>query len=94
MLGGCEAPTLCMPPACRQFESCYAGIQRFLRAADLDRLFMSVQTSGEIGKGVEIICLRSDLATAKGLDMIAQSYADRILDFDHECARMRGRLMA
>ena len=82
----------------RKGERSHPGAVRFLRAVDPNDLYLSVQTLGEIRKGVEIIRLRGDLPQAlrleEWLEMITLTYADRILDFDHECAQMWGRLMA
>lgn len=82
----------------RKGDRAHAGVVRFLRTADPDSLFLPVQTLGELRKGVETIRLRRDLYQAQRLeqwlDLVVQSYGDRILDFDHECAQMWGRLMA
>jgi predicted nucleic acid-binding protein len=82
----------------RKGERAHPGVVRFLRAADPDALFLSVQTLGELRKGVETIRLRRDLDQAQRLehwlDVIVRTYGDRVLDFDHESAQMWGRLMA
>lgn len=82
----------------RKGDRADAGVVRFLQTADPDSLFLPVQTLGELRKGVETIRLRRDLDQAQRLeqwlDIVVQSYGDRILDFDHECAQMWGRLMA
>jgi predicted nucleic acid-binding protein len=82
----------------RKGERANAGVVRFIQTATAEHLFLPVQTVGEIRKGVEIIRLRRDFTQAQRieqwLELIIQSYADRILDFDHECAQMWGRLMA
>ena len=79
-------------------DRAHTGVVRFLRTTDADSLFLPVQTLGELRKGVETIRLRRDLDQAhrleQWLDLVVQSYGDRILDFDHECAQMWGRLMA
>jgi predicted nucleic acid-binding protein len=75
-----------------------AGVLRFLGSADPDGLYLAVQTLGELRKGTEIIRRRGDLDQAERLEqwlaVILRDYADRLLDFDHECAQMWGRLMA
>ena len=82
----------------RKGDRANAGVVQFLRTADPDNLFLPVQTLGELRQGVENIRLRKDFDQAKRLeewlDIIVRSYGDRILDFDHECAQMWGRLMA
>ena len=82
----------------RKGDRAHVGVVLFLRTADPDSLFLPVQTLGELRKGVEIIRLRRDLEQAQRLeqwlDLVVQSYDDRILNFDHECAQMWGRLMA
>lgn len=74
------------------------GVRRFLNTVDADLLYLPVQTIGELRKGVETIRLRRDLEQAQRLaqwlDLIVTDYADRILDFDQECAQMWGRLVA
>ena len=82
----------------RKGDRAHAGVLRFLRSVDPNYLYLAVQTLGELRKGVEVIRLRSDIEQAqrleRWLEMITQSYRDRILDFDLECAQMWGRLMA
>lgn len=64
-------------------------------AADL---YLSVQTIGEIRRGVENIRARGDQAQAARLEtwlnLIVDEYADRILVFDTDCAQVWGRLMS
>jgi predicted nucleic acid-binding protein len=82
----------------RKGDRAHAGVVRFLRTAAPDSLFLPVQTLGELRRGVENIRLRRDLDQAQRLeqwlDLVVQSYGDRILDFDHECAQMWGCLLA
>ena len=82
----------------RKGERANQGVVRFLRAADPGTLFLPVQTLGELRKGIETIRLRRDLDQAQRLeqwlDVIVRTYRDQVLDFDHECAQMWGRLMA
>jgi predicted nucleic acid-binding protein len=74
------------------------GVQKFFRTADPVDLYLSVQTIGEIRRGLENIRHRSDLLQAKKLekwlDLLVTDYADRILNFDQECAQVWGRLMS
>lgn len=82
----------------RKGERAHAGVVRFLRTVDPDSLFLPVQTLGELRRGAETIRLRRDIDQAQRLeqwlDQVVQFYGDRILDFDHECAQMWGRLLA
>lgn len=74
------------------------GVQRFWKSADPAGLYLSVQTVGEIRRGLENIRQRGDLPQARKLEQwlnrIVQDYADRILDFDLDCAQVWGRLMS
>lgn len=74
------------------------GVLEFFQTADAGDLYLSVQTIGEIRRGLENIRRRGDLPQAKKLekwlDLIVTGYADRILSFDEECAQVWGRLMS
>ena len=74
------------------------GVLQFFQTADAGDLYLSVQTIGEIRRGLENIRRRGDLPQAKRLekwlDLIVTDYADRILSFDEECAQVWGRLMS
>jgi predicted nucleic acid-binding protein len=74
------------------------GVQRFFQAIEAEGLYLSVQTIGEIRRGLENIRRRGDLPQArkleKWLDLVVADYADRILSFDEECAQVWGRLMS
>jgi len=74
------------------------GVREFFRVADPADLYISVQTIGEIRRGLENIRHRGDLPQArkleKWLETVVGSYADRILGFDMECAQVWGRLMS
>jgi predicted nucleic acid-binding protein len=82
----------------RKGNRAHPGAVRFLRTADPEALYLSVQTLGELRQGVETIRLRQDHDQTHRLELwlnlVVQSYGDRILDFDHECAQMWGHLMA
>lgn len=75
-----------------------AGVRQFFKTADATDLYLSVQTVGEIRRGLENIRHRGDLPQArkleKWLDLVTTDYADRILAFDEECAQVWGRLMS
>ena len=74
------------------------GVQRFFRAVEAENLYLSVQTTGEIRRGLENIRHRGDLPQArkleKWLDLVVADYGDRILGFDEECAQVWGRLLS
>ena len=74
------------------------GVQEFFKKTDATDLYLSVQTIGEIRRGLENIRRRGDLPQArkleKWLDLVVTDYADRILSFDEECAQVWGRLMS
>lgn len=74
------------------------GVQKFFQTIDAEDLYLSVQTLGEIRRGLENIRHRGDLPQVKKLekwiDLVVADYADRILSFDEECAQVWGRLMS
>lgn len=75
-----------------------AGVQEFFQTADATDIYLSAQTIGEIRRGLENIRRRGDLSQTrkleKWLDLVVSDYADKILDFDEECAQVWGRLMS
>ncbi len=74
------------------------GVQNFWQTVDDSELYLSVQTIGEIRRGIENIKRRGDASQAgkleAWLDLIVEEYSDRILSFDGECAQVWGRLMS
>lgn len=74
------------------------GVRRFWQTVDEADVYLSVQTIGEIRRGLENIRRRGDVPQArkleKWLDRIVIDYADRILDFDKDCAQVWGKLMS
>jgi predicted nucleic acid-binding protein len=74
------------------------GVQRFWKSVDPAGLYLSVQTVGEIRRGLENIRQRGDLPQARKLEQwlnrVVQDYADRILDFDLDCTQVWGKLMS
>lgn len=74
------------------------GVQRFWKSVDPAGLYLSVQTVGEIRRGLENVRQRGDLPQARKLEQwlnrVVQDYADRILDFDLDCAQVWGKLMS
>ena len=81
----------------RKGDKANRGTQAFWRSADLDAIYLPVQSIGEIRRGVEIVKRRGDSAQAKMLETWLQTltteYADRILSFDDDCAQVWGCLM-
>lgn len=82
----------------RKGKKANPGVQQFFQAIDAADLYLSVQTIGEIRRGLENIRHRGDMPQAKKLekwlDLVTTDYADRILSFDEECAQVWGRLMS
>jgi len=74
------------------------GVQEFFQTTDVDGLYISAQTIGEIRRGLENIRHRGDLPQTRmleaWLDGVVADYADKILFFDVECAQVWGRLMS
>lgn len=82
----------------RKGRKANAGVRKFWQTADAAGLYLSVQTIGEIRRGMENIRHRGDLPQAgeleKWLNQVMNEYADRILDFDEDCAQIWGKLMS
>jgi len=82
----------------REGEKANPGVRKLFQATSAADLYLSVQTVGEIRRGLENIRHRGDLPQArkleKWLDLVVTDYADRILSFDEECAQVWGRLMS
>lgn len=82
----------------RKAAKANAGVINFFRTQRPTDLYVSVQTIGEIRRGVENIRQRGDVDQAKRLEewlgLILTDYADRILNFDADCAQVWGRLMS
>lgn len=74
------------------------GVVAFFDAVDTanEPIYLSVITSGELRRGVELISDRGDLDQASLLEnwltTILSEFADRILAFDAEAAQVWGRL--
>jgi predicted nucleic acid-binding protein len=82
----------------RKGERANPGVRKFWQAANGQDIYLSVQTIGEIRRGLENIRRRGDLPQARQLEawleVLVGQYADRILDFDQECAQVWGKLMS
>ncbi|MBL8466866.1 type II toxin-antitoxin system VapC family toxin [Methyloversatilis discipulorum] len=75
-----------------------AGVLAFFAALDPQHIHLTVQTRGELRRGLENIRGRGDHAQAtrleSWLDDITTGYADRILGFDLDCAQVWVKLMS
>jgi toxin FitB len=82
----------------RKGKTANLGVQRFWQSVDDADVYLSVQTIGEIRRGIANIEYRGDLAQArkleKWLDLVVTNYSDRILGFDEACAQVWGKLMS
>ncbi len=82
----------------RKGKKANLGVQKFFQMIEAEELYLSVQTIGEIRRGLENIRHRGDLPQAKKLekwlDVVVTNYDYRILSFDQECAQVWGRLMS
>ena len=83
----------------RKGQKANRGVSGFFTAnAGESRMYLAVQTIGELRQGVEKIKARGDEAQAKmlekWLDAMIQDYSDKILDFDEVSAQVWGRLMS
>lgn len=82
----------------RKGKKANAGVVAFFQDTDPAALYLSVQTLGEIRRGVENIRHRGDALQATQLEnwlnLLGADYADRILGFDGECAQVWGCLMS
>lgn len=83
----------------RKGRKANSGVRGFFATnADEGRMYLAVQTIGELRQGVEKIRARGDETQAmlleKWLDATLQGYSDKILAFDQESAQVWGRLMS
>lgn len=82
----------------RKGKKANQGVQEFWRSVDPDAVYLSVQTVGEIRRGIENIKNRGDASQAQVLEqwmnVVVTEYGDRILAFDEDCAQVWGRLMS
>lgn len=74
------------------------GVLAFFAALEDEEIYLSVQTIGEIRRGLENIRGRGDRQQAERLetwlDFVVAEYSDRILGFDLDCAQVWGKLMS
>ena len=74
------------------------GVVQFFRSTQAAERYLSVQTLGEVRRGIENIRARGDHTQAVRLETwvtrVMEEYADRALAFDTDCAQVWGRLMS
>lgn len=82
----------------RKGRNANAGVREFWQSVDNADLYIAVQSIGAIRRGLENIRQRGDALQARKLeiwlDKVVTNYADRILDFDLDCAQVWGKLMS
>lgn len=75
-----------------------AGVVQFFAGLAPEDIHLSVQTIGEIRRGLENIRGRGDKEQAERLeawlDTLVTEHSGRILDFDMDCAQLWGKLMS
>lgn len=75
-----------------------SGVVQFFRSTQASERYLSVQTVGEIQRGIDNIRRRGDVQQALRLDSWLEAmlteYTHRVLSFDGDCARVWGRLMS
>lgn len=74
------------------------GVVRFFLTNRPRDRYLCVQTIGEIRRGIENVRKRGDwnkvMRLETWLDLVIREYADRILNFDVDCAQVWGGLMS
>lgn len=82
----------------RKGKKANIGVRDFGETADPANLYIAAPSIGEIRRGLENIRQRGDVKQSMRLeawlDEVVTHYADRILDFDLDCAQVWGRLMS
>lgn len=75
-----------------------AGVKAFYAGLRAEDIYLSVQTVGELRRGVENIRGRGDFAQAdlleRWLTSLIDEHGGRILEFDLDCAQVWGKLMS
>lgn len=82
----------------RKGRQANAGVVRFFLTNPPSDRYLCVQTVGEIRRGIENVRKHGDLNKVvrldTWLDLVIHEYADRVLNFDADCAQVWGRLMS
>ena len=89
----------CIISEARKGRKANRGVQDFFSTnANEERMYLAVQTIGELRKGIDKIKARGDEPQSRllenWLNTTIQDYSDNILDFDAESAQVWGRLMS
>jgi toxin FitB len=82
----------------RKGRNANAGVREFWQTVGETDVYLSVQTIGEIRRGIENLKHRGDVRQSRRLEQwlerVVAEYGDRILGFDEECAQIWGKLMS
>jgi predicted nucleic acid-binding protein len=82
----------------RKGKNAHAGVREFWQTVGETDVYLSVQTIGEIRRGIENLKHRGDVRQSRKLEQwlerVVAEYGDRILGFDEECAQIWGKLMS
>jgi predicted nucleic acid-binding protein len=82
----------------RKGAKAHPGVIGFFRSTEAGDRYLAVQTIGEIWIGIENIRRRGEekqaLRLESWLEVVVSEYANRILNFDIDCAHVWGRLMS
>ena len=82
----------------RKGQRCNRGVLEFFDHTDSSELFLPVQVIGEIRAGIAKLMRKSERHRAEvyeqWLDILLQEYADRIIEFDADCAQVWGNLLS
>ncbi len=82
----------------RKGRKANSGVQAFWNTVASKDLYISVQSIGEMRRGLENLRQRGDVKQAlqleSWLNLIVTSYADRVIPFDTDGAQVWGRLMS
>lgn len=82
----------------RKGERANWGVRQFFAKAPTDSLFLPVQVLGEIRAGIAKTARGGKLEQARmydnWLEMLLFDYADRVIDFDADCAQLWGGLLS
>lgn len=74
------------------------GVKLFYAGLRAEEIYLSVQTIGELRRGIENVRGRGDPAQAdlleKWLTNLLDEHSTRILEFDQDCAQVWGKLMS
>jgi toxin FitB len=82
----------------RKGSRCNPGVARFFREVEDASLFLPVQVIGEIRAGIAKAYRRKEAVKAgiyeRWLDDLLSHFAERVIDFDADCAQVWGALLS